>query len=180
MGFRELWDESMEKTTLRVWPSPLTRADKNAITLNLPGYRQVCFYTCGFVAGLMVARAHDPELSIEKFYQLVNPTEDGTSDEQIMEALEKVGVKAKRRLDLSFTNIGKSIMANHPIITSVDRGHLGLHWVVIYGFGWDPLRIFVAGNEVPGLGCLLRSHEMTWSDFKDVWDPYGDGLVCSW
>ena len=68
-----------------------------------------------------------------------------------------------------------AIEDGYPIITTVKRSSAyDLHWVVLYGCGRAPNRVFVAGNGWP----YLDGHVLPWVDFRRVWSPRGEGLVC--
>jgi len=180
MGIKRLWDSLVEVSGKRLIASPLTYASESdsAITLALPGYRQLETFGCGFAAGMMVIHAYFPEISAEKFYEILCPDPDwGVQPRQLRRALKRIGIstRASRRLD--FNTIRQIIKDGSPILTTVTKRGVR-HWVVLYGVGWNPSRVFVAGNDVPGVGRLFRSHEMSWEEFGAIWKPKGWGIIC--
>jgi len=180
MNLRNYWDQLVGLTSIRAVPSPLTPAsDEKSFCLDVPGFRQVSSYSCGYIVGLMVARFFDSSVPEDEFYTAIDPTaEYGVPDEQLIEVLWRFGVKVRFRAGLSFEDLEKNIRASRPMITSVRRRTHG-HWVVIYGIGREPDRVYVSGNEVPGLGRLFRSHEMPREEFEKIWDEERFCLICS-
>lgn len=142
--------------------------DARVVTLPLPGYRQAKNYSCGFATALMVARHYGVELAAPELYALVGTTYWGTSQTALVRALRQVGVRANIRYDVDFERLA----------TAIDRGKLVVgylgddeHWLVLYGYGRDPDRVYVADPR-PSQGC------------EHPWDAYGArlggfGIVCS-
>ena len=66
-----------------------------------------------------------------------------------------------------------------PILVAIAEGALfdedAAHWVVIYGVGTKPNRVFISGKTRPG----FSRQQMTWREFRSIWYPQGHGLVCS-
>jgi len=164
----------------RLIRSPLTQPnDSESITIEIPGYRQLEYFSCGYVVGMMVVHMYYPEFSEDEFYDIIDPSPDwGVTSKQLRRALAIAGVPGFTQQGLEFEEICMAITRGHPILTTMKRAGGGGHWVVIYGIGCNPDRVFVSGNEIPVVGKLLRSHEMTWAEFKKNWDRASWGIIC--
>lgn len=167
-----------ELTGIVVFPDWLPGPNgDDATVLAVPGYAQVQDYTCGFVAGLMVLHTYNPRADVDLFYKRVDPHEQwGSSTVKVANALRKSGIGVGKRKSLTFKTVAATIEAGYPIITSVltDDPEVN-HWVVIYGVGHKPKRIFLAANGSPFLSKKIYE----WRTFKNkYWYPNGFGLVC--
>ena len=164
------WRTGIAAVRARLPPGP---DDGEAI--KLVGLRQVNSYACGAVAGLMVLRTLRPEANRERFYERCAPDpEVGTPASRIIRALEGDRVAVRRRYDLDFDRIVAVIDRGQPIITLRDTADPdGSHWVVVFGYGTHPRRLYVAGNG------LLRNDPVAWGTFRRQWSQAGYGLVCS-
>lgn len=153
---------------------PYASDDETETTLAVPGYQQTESYGCGFVAGLMVLHTFKPKASIDRFFRRVNPDREwGIETGPLGEALRQSGVGVSVRENLTYDRIAETLEEGYLIITCVKTGQSDVdHWVVAYGYGVSPNRIFVAGNGI------LRRHVLPWADFRRVWSPKGFGLVC--
>ncbi len=149
-------------------------ADDDEVTLAIPGYRQTRSFTCGYVAALSVARMFRPKVSAAKLYRLIQPDERwGTDTPALRRGLSECGVGSSVRQDLTFAKIQASIFAGFPIVALTKTTLPGTwHWVVIYGVGRRPNRVFVSGYH------LLRSTVFRWSEFRAKWADPGFGIVC--
>jgi len=68
---------------------------------------------------------------------------------------------------------GSAIFAGFPIVTLTKTTLPGTwHWVVIYGVGRRPNRVFVSGYH------LFRSTVFHWPEFRAEWADPGYGIVC--
>ena len=64
-------------TGLRLFPDPLKHpGGEDVCTLDLPGYRQLESYTCGFVAGAMILHTFRPGASLKTFFDECSPDYD--------------------------------------------------------------------------------------------------------
>jgi hypothetical protein len=147
--------------------------DENVTTLDIKGYRQIDGYSCGFAAGMMIVHTFHPKYSIDRFYRLAGTDESGTNTTPLISALKKSGVGVKKRYDLNFSRISETIEEGYPIISLVSRPKCS-HWVVIYGYGKNPNRVYVGGNTFPFVG----KNKYLWSEFRRIWDEKGFGLIC--
>ena len=175
-------DDFAEKTGLRVMPDFLAhpRGD-NICTLDMPGYRQIESYTCGFIAGLMVLHTFHPGMSIKRFFDIVGPSaETGTQVSKLVKSLRVCDVGVSQKDDLTFSKICSSIEEGFPIVTLVHTEDPEVdHWVVIYGYGRKPNRVFIAGCGLPLISHLYGEKEVLWAEFaKKRWSDTGFGLVC--
>jgi hypothetical protein len=154
---------------------PYADEEEQEVTLDVPGYRQVDAFGCGFVAGLMVLHTFKPRASIDRFYKRVAPTGRwGASAPKIVRALRHSGIAARARQTLGFEQVCSEIDAGHPVITLLKTRKADTeHWVVVYGYGLRPKRLFVAGN-----GYVLN-RPIAWADFRRRSATPGYGLVCS-
>jgi len=153
---------------------------KNEFKLAISGYCQADTYSCGAIAGWSVLEHFNPKVKFRAFYDACAPAPDsGTSTTRLMKALRKHGVAVSDRKDLDFDGIQQCLRDGKPILVSIAGNSLfddeAGHWVAIYGFGRKPNRIFICGKTRPG----FSRQEMTWKQFKAIWNPLGEGLVCS-
>ena len=144
--------------------------------LAVPGYAQLDGYSCGATAGWAVVKTFHPQASFRSFYNACNPSLDGTTDAQVIRALLSHGVGVSVRTDLTYAMVRATIRAGFPIITGIGREvcDTGDHFVVIYGVGWNPSRVFVCNQ--PQWGCSRQ--ELPWADFRATWAPLDHGLIC--
>jgi Peptidase C39 family len=173
----DLLDSLFEATGIELISQALDDPSDDATEtiLAIPGYRQTKSYTCGFAAGLMVLHTFRPKASITNFYYEVNPIEEwGTSTGKLVAALRKfrIGVKVKKKM--TFDEIAEAIEDGTPIIACIDKGE-EQHWVVIYGYSVGPNRLFVAGNNIPG---LPMGTDTPWSKFRKLIPSDTDWLIC--
>lgn len=176
---KRLFNWLADATGIRVLPDPLPHPkDRSVETLKLPGYYQTQAHTCGFAAGLTILRYFRPGFPAEKFYQCIRPhARLGVSRRRLMDALRASGLRVRRRTDLDFSAITDSIDSGRPIAVVVHtRDADAKHWVVIYGYGRRPNRLYVTANGRPFFGKreypygIFRMHFLV--------DP-GFGLVCA-
>jgi hypothetical protein len=171
-----------KSTRERLLPDPLSHpACERANTLDLPGYKQMDGYSCGFVAGAMVLRAFHPRRSLRRFFNLCRSDYDrGISTTALISALRASGVGISIRRDLTFSGIVKTLDAGYPIITVVHTPVPNVdHWVVIYGYGRNPNRLFIAGDGLRIIRVWGARKEVAWDTFQQtVWAYRGQGLVC--
>jgi len=168
-----------DATGMRVLPDRLPHPkDINIETLKLPGYFQSQGHTCGFVAGLMILHYFRPDVPAEKFYERIRPHYRwGVSRRRLMDCLRVHGLRVNWQTDLDFSGIVAAIDECRPIALVVrTRDEDADHWVVIYGYGKRPNRVFVAANGLP----LLSRKEYPWGFFKQRYlQKAGFGLVCA-
>lgn len=127
-----------------------------ARTLDIVGHRQVRNYTCGYASSLTVLRHFRPEIRARELYDRLGTGRDGTRQGAIIRELRRAGLSANARYDFDFQRLQ----------TAVDRGKLIIayyypaeHWVVLYGYGREPERVFVADSRA-GEQC-----EHPWADY---------------
>ena len=150
--------------------------EDGVVTLDVPGYRQVQTYTCGYVAGMMVLHYFRPRASADRFWNKCRPDpEDGMGQRKLVRALRSSGVKVGERRHFGFDELHRAIAAGKPVITTVTLPTTD-HWVVIYGVGVSPRRVFIAGNGFP---YLNRNKVMTWAQFARHRGGVDGGLICS-
>jgi len=141
----------------------------NAVTVEgLRAYRQSRNYSCGFAASLMVLRSFGQAVEGRELFEKLGTGRSGTRQNAIIRELRRRELSVNVRYDLSFDALRRAINARKLII-----GYLAdvEHWLVVYGYGRDPERVFVADPR-PGEGC------------EQVWSAYGErlqgfGIVCS-
>jgi hypothetical protein len=144
------------------------QARTGAVTLPVPGFRQVRSYSCGFASTLMIARYFGVATPGADVYRRLGTDGTGTRQTAIVKVLRQLGLRAGVRYDVDFERIARGIDDGKPII-----GYLVdvEHWLVIYGYGRAPERIFVADPR-PLEQC------------EQLWAPYGArlggfGIFCS-
>ena len=156
---------------------PLRRASgPDEVTLDLPGYVQLDSYGCGAVAGVMALKHFKPRASFTAFYARVSPLpENGTATYRLIRALRQSGLRVSERHDLSFADLCAAIDAGSPVIVVVHNpGAEDTHWVVVYGYGLKPKRVFLATNGFP-----VVTNVVPLSRFARIWSPHGNGLICA-
>lgn len=144
--------------------------DASVCTLPLHGYRQARNYCCGFASALMVLRHFERPLAGQALFEALGTGRDGTGQTAIVQVLRSQGIRANLRYDADFTRV----------VRAIDRGKLLIgylhdeeHWLVLYGYGRGPDRVFVADPEPdPKKVC------------EQPWESYGSrlggfALVCS-
>jgi ABC-type bacteriocin/lantibiotic exporter with double-glycine peptidase domain len=144
------------------------QADSDVVTLSIPGYRQARSYSCGYASVLMVARYFVPELRALDLYERLGTDSDGTRQNAIIRELRCAGVSVGVRYDMSFDILCKSIDLGKPVIAYLGDAE---HWLVLYGYGRNPDRVFVADPR-PGHRC-----EELWRDYGRRLNNFG--IMCS-
>lgn len=142
--------------------------DPQVVTLPVPGYKQARNYCCGFAATLMVLKYYQRGLCGEALFAALGTARDGTGQSAIVRVLRSQGVRANLRYDMNFDRMAASLDAGKVLIGYLEDEE---HWLVIYGFGRSPQRIFVADPE-------------TDKPCENLWEHYGPRLgefamVCS-
>lgn len=142
--------------------------DEGVTTLPLCGYRQARDYTCGFASTLMVLHYFAAKVPALELFRRLGTGRDGTRQSAIVRELRAAGLRANVRYDMDFARVCRMIDHNKLII-----GYLGdvEHWVVIYGYGRDPERVYVADPE-PDQECSQE-----WSTYCPRLGDFG--IVCS-
>lgn len=115
--------------------------DPNVRTLDIPGYRQVRSYTCGYACALMVLRYFRADVPGRELYEALGTDRTGTRQTAIVQGLRQLGLSVSLRYDLDFDRLRSTIEAGKPSIGYLDDIE---HWVVMYGYGDAPRRIFIA------------------------------------
>ncbi len=142
--------------------------DESVVTLAVPGFRQVRNYSCGYTAALMVLRHFDCQIEGQQLFAELGTTREGTGQSAIVKVLRAQGLRANLRYDMNFARIRRCIDVGKVLIGYLEDEH---HWLVLYGYGDAPERVFVADPE-PGKTC------------EQAWESYGPRLhgfsiVCS-
>lgn len=139
-----------------------------AVTVPLRGYRQARSYSCGFATALMVLRSFDCVVEARELFESLGTGRSGTRQNAIVRELRRRGLRANTRYDLDFAALGRAIDAGKLVV-----GYLidAEHWLVLYGYGRGPDRVYVADPR-PGEEC------------EHPWQGYGErlggfGIVCS-
>jgi len=147
---------------------PAPHADPNVRTRPIRAYAQVRGYTCGFASALTVLHSFQRNVPPRDLYKRLGTNREGTGQTAIVRELRNAGVSANLRYDMNFAALRRSIDAGKLII---GYHHRVEHWVVIYGYGLDPERVFVADPVIE------------WRS-EHLWERYGPkladfGIVCS-
>lgn len=143
-------------------------ADQRATTLPVPGFRQTRSYNCGFTTALMVVRYYGVDLSALELFRRLQTGRDGTRQSALIRELRAAGLRANARYDVNFARICQAIDRNKLVIGYLEDLE---HWLLIYGYGLAPARVFVADPR-PDAPC------------EQPWQPYaerlgGFGIICS-
>jgi len=176
-------DNLSSLTGWRIVPEPLAHPDDpNVCTLDIPGYKQIESYTCGYLAGAMIVHAFHPRRSLNQLLKQCAPDyETGVQTTTLVRALRASGIGVAVRENMTFADICKAIGSGYPVITLTKTPRADeVHWVVIYGYGKAPNRLFIAGDDKWNfIGTLLGRKEVRWSDFqRSIWGQRGFGLIC--
>lgn len=138
--------------------------DDDATTLPVPGFRQTRSYTCGFTTALMVLRYFDADVPAMTLFRRLGTHRDGTRQTALVREIRAAGLRVNARYDIDFARICHAIDHNKLIV-----GYLSdiEHWLVIYGYGHRPKRVFVADPR-PDEPC-----EHLWGDYGARLGSYG-------
>lgn len=147
---------------------PVPHGDASVVARPIRAYYQVRQYTCGYACALTVVHALQRRVEPRDLYQALRTDHTGTSQTSIVNALRAHGVSANTRYDLDFARLSRTLDAGRLLIA---YHHPMEHWVVVYGYGRDPDRVFVA-DPLPSMGS------------EQLWSKYGPklrnfGIVCS-
>ena len=155
-----------------------TDAEEDETKLLVPGYRQLNGHACGAISTYSVIKSFHPNVSYQKVYRDCNPSVDeGTGVPDLVRALRRNGVGVSERWGMTFKDVAEAIEDGYPVIVGerTDDPESG-HWVVIYGVGRKPNRVFTCGQ--PNKLALTGKEMFTWAEWREYWDEYGLGLVC--
>jgi len=145
------------------------------LSLEIPFYKQLKTYTCGFVAGSMIVHAFDKRKSFSTIWEMLTPTsKDGLPTENLMKGLRKLKVGVQKRHHLSFKQVSNALDKGNPIMVSVLAKGCE-HWVVIYGYNEERKEILIAGN---GLVPVFNRHRYSWDEFKEIEGTDEEFLIC--
>lgn len=133
-------------------------------SLPLAGYRQARNYTCGYACALMVLRFFKPETRGLDLFRRLGTGTDGTRQTAIVRELRAAGLGANVRYDVDFARLRREIDRNKLIIGYL---HDIDHWVVLYGYGAEPRRVFIADPR-PMEPC-----ERPWPEFRERLRDFG-------
>ncbi len=174
----KLLNLAAEATGIRALPDILKHpGGVDTETLKLRGRYQTQPHTCGAVAGIMILDYLKPGCDAEAFFRSANPTPaKGTSVAKLIRSLRKHGVSVSHRTGMVFADFVDAIDRQRPIAVVVNTDDAdAAHWVVCYGYGKKPNRVFIAGTGLP----LVSRKEYPWLEFRKYhWAFVGEGLVC--
>jgi hypothetical protein len=146
--------------------------NENEKKLAVPGFSQTDWYSCGATAGWAVVKTFHPQSSFRDFYRDCNPLPlEGTTEGKLVKALRRHGIGISIRSDLTFATVRGAVESGFPVIAQIGREY---HWIVVYGIGWRPNRVFICNQ--PRMG--FSRQELLWADFRQEWNPRGRGLIC--
>jgi ABC-type bacteriocin/lantibiotic exporter with double-glycine peptidase domain len=150
--------------------------DDNETLLEVVGYKQNQDYTCGYAAGLMVLHTFYPKKCKHQFLERVRPHKDsGVSTTRLAKSLRDSGLSVRiERGKLSLRRIQEAIETGMPVITTIGAGNDIEHWVVIFGVGYRPNRVFIAGNGFFG------KREFSWAEFRKEERGALTGSIICW
>jgi hypothetical protein len=175
-------DTLADATGIRLIPDTIWHPSADEVcTLDIQGYIQIESYTCGYAAGAIILHTFHPDACLDKFFEQCNPDYDhGLEIKPLIRCLRANGIGVSEKHDLTFNKIVATLDEGFPIITLIRTKEKNIqHWVVIYGYGKNPNRIFMAGEGLPLLNRITGSQEIPWSEFsRSKWADKGFGLVC--
>jgi hypothetical protein len=170
--------ENLMKPVLRLadWLPSLDQglddSQRNTVKLKLHSYSQTNWYCCGAVAGWAVLEAFKPNASYGAFYDDCSPDPcEGMPESEIARALRNHGITAGYKRNMDLAGIRSAIDRGFPLIVGVGFDNPdGDHWMVIYGYGRRPDRVYLANPR----------ERVGWKTFRDgYWNSTGAALVCS-
>lgn len=144
------------------------RDDRRVTTLPVPGFRQARPNTCGFAAALMVLRYFGSDVAAMQLFERLDPGREGVQPGALVRELRRAGLRVRVREDVDFARIGQAVDRNHLIIGQLADDK---RWLVIYGYGHEPRRVYVADPR-PDEGC-----ERLWDELGPRLGGYG--IICS-
>ncbi len=147
---------------------PAPRSDPSVRALPIRAYYQARPYTCGFASVLTVLHAYRRYVPAQEVYDRLGTNFTGTSQNAIIRELRNAGVGASLRYSMSFDDM-KGCLDRGKLIISYH--HRLEHWVVLYGYGTGPDRVFVA-DSLPN-----NRSEQLWSRYGEK--LRGFGIVCN-
>ncbi len=147
---------------------PAVSDEAGARTLNVPGYRQTRNYCCGFASALMVVHYFEAQVPAQELFDRLGTARDGTRQNAIVRELRAAGLRVNVRYDVDFERIQHEIDRDKLLIGYLADAE---HWVVIYGYGVNPRRVYVADPR-PDVDC-----EQAWDDIAPRLGTFG--MVCS-
>ena len=142
--------------------------DPTVVTLPVPGYRQSRNYSCGFAVMLMVLRTYQSRLSGKALFAALGTARDGTGQSAMVRVLRTNGFSANLRYDMDFTRICTAIDTGKVLVGYLEDEE---HWIVVYGYGKTPKRVYIADPE-EGKPC-----EYDWTGMEKRLG--GFAMVCS-
>lgn len=147
---------------------PVPHGDPNVVARPIRAYYQVRQYTCGYASALTVAHALHSSIEPAALYDVLATDHTGTRQTAIVNGLRAAGISANVRYDLDFDELQRVLDRGRLVIGY----HHGLeHWIVIYGYGLAPERVFVA-DPLPA-----NRSEHRWADYGEKLRNFG--IVCS-
>ena len=117
---------------------------------------------------MTVVRYFGAAVAAPELFRRLGTGRDGTRQGAIVRVLRECKIRANVRYDMGFAELCRCLGKGKLII-----GYLNdlEHWVVIYGFGLEPRRVFVADPR-PDQSC-----EKSWQQYEPRLG--GFGIVCS-
>ncbi len=93
---------------------------------------------------LMVLRTYQSRLSGKALFEALGTARDGTGQSAMVRVLRTNGFSANLRYDMDFARICRAIDASKVLVGYLeDEGH----WIVVYGYGKTPKRVYIADPE---------------------------------
>jgi hypothetical protein len=172
-----LVDRFSERTKLAAVRVPLERASrKRQVTLDVPGYLQINSFGCSAVGAAMIVRFFHPATTFGRVWEAIDPDPHlGAGRTKVKNGLRACAIHVASRRRLDFRDLCHAIDKGCPILVSIyNPGADAGHWVVVYGYGKRPDRVFLAGNSLPWIG----KNQISRRQFEGLWYPDGNGLVC--
>ncbi len=142
--------------------------DPTVSTLDVPGYRQTRGYSCGYAVALMACRYFSSPVKGQQLFEALGTGSQGTSQTALVKTLRKAELKVTVRYELEYRDYCAQLKKGRPVIGYL---HDAEHWVLLYGYGKSPKRIFVADPR-PQFEC-----ENSWRKLAPKLQ--GFGMICS-
>lgn len=116
----------------------------------------------------MVLRYYEVSLAATELFRRLGTGRDGTRQSALIREIRAAGLRANARHDVDFGRICQAVDRNKLVIGYLEDLE---HWLLIYGYGLAPNRVFVADPR-PDAPC-----EQPWDEFGARLN--GFGIICS-
>ncbi|SRR6266571_2869913 len=168
-------DWASEKTGYAAVRDWTTIPRQGEVVVYLPAYTQVDSFSCGAVAGFQVVKSIYPGAEFSDFYAEVNSDPgNGIRIRQLVRALRRFGVVVRSHNRMTPPQLCRCLEQGKLVVVTIQNpGSDHLHVGVVHGY--SETHVMLSNN---GVSWLPFRRRITWECFEQIWNPYGNGLVC--